>query len=149
MWIINYKIIETISQTKLSSIYKAINKQTGNVCVIKNCFQDSLSILDFKEQVDISRQVSGLVKVNKYRFFLSNDEKAKASNQTLQYGLFDYIAVTDYYQSFSALNEEYLKSFGSNDSELNPIIRSKIIHGIATIMASLHSKNIVHTNLKI
>lgn len=47
------------------------------------------------------------------------------------------------------LIEDYFNSKGSDDSILNPTIRSKIIFGVAAIMKKLHKLNIVHSNLTI
>ena len=145
----DYEIIEKIGY---SDLYKAKDKKTGKICILRHFHADNFSTIQFKQQVDISRvDGPGIIKVEKYRFRLSDDEKSKASPQTSQYSLYDYIAVLNYYSenNLSQLVIDYLESKGENNQKMNPTIRSKIIFGIAAIMKKLHKNNVLHRNLKL
>ena len=136
----DYKFIKRIKITNYSSLRMAENKKNGKVCLIKHYFfnQFNFSTINFKDQVFISRiYIPGIVRVEKYRFRLSEDD--------------DYIAITDYYENNDVpqLTNEYLDSSGAQNEKMNPTIRIKIIFGVAATMKQLHKRNIIHRNLKL
>ena len=89
---------------------------------------------------------------------MNEEERKKAKTQKIQFegskktiDLTGFIFVFDFIKhgSLLALNNDYLESKGSNRKIINPITRSKIIYGIASIMNCMHKHIIMHRNLDI
>lgn len=93
-----------------------------------------LPIKFVKSTLFVSFNISGIVKILGYKFL---QDKSIIIKEFMKYG------------PVGKLTREYIKSKGSENSQLNPTIRSKIIFGVAVIMKKIHAHNIYFFNLNV
>lgn len=107
--------------------------------------------IDFIQEVNISRiDIPEIIKVQKFYFPLIREEQAVLKSlDPFQSNC--YITASEYlqYGNIFDIKEKYLKSKGTINTLMNPLIRNKIIFGVAATMKKLHKKNIIHRGLKL
>lgn len=130
-----YELIQKIGRGSFGQVYEAINKKTGEKVAIKTILliNDRKGLIDSLEVHKLN--TPGFLKI--YGYHINNKNEFHLVMELLKYNL-------------SMHNLRYIRTKGKDENNiLNPTIRSKIIFGIATILKTMHEKNVLFNNLKL
>lgn len=134
----DYFVIEEISNNESCIMKKAIEKKTGRFVFLFESRND-------KEDDDVFKvfQKNALRHI-KICFHLHHPAILKVKKFII-YNRYGLTLITKFLTNWniSALTKEYLDTKGQNKNKMNPLIRSKIIFGIASAMKYLHQQNII------
>lgn len=116
-------------QEKTKYYQKAIDKKTGQEVLIKFFKNSDFFLGNVVREIYIvhSLNLPGIVEILGYQFI---GQKSFVVKESLKFG------------PVGAQVKEYLKTKGSENSQLTPTIRSKIIFGVACTMKHIHERNI-------
>ena len=143
----DYFITEDISSNEFFIQKKAIEKKTGKFVIlidIVNNIKDKAKSRHFQMNVF---QYATLF------FHLHHPAIHKLNNIILPFSKKESIISATLIRKFykngnvAILTKEYLDTNGQNNDKMNPLIRSKIIYGVASAMKYLHDNCIINKNL--
>lgn len=143
----HYFIFENLDENECLCRKKAIDKKTGKFValsafkIIQLEEEEEESLNMFKNRfhkyikVVFTKKHPAILKMKKYGYGFDNS--------------INFFTISKFYKNgnIAASTKEYLDTNGQNKDKMNPLIRSKIIFGVASAMKYLHQLNCINENL--
>jgi serine/threonine-protein kinase len=123
----NYQILEPIGKGQFGQVFRAINRQTGQIVALKQLARKKLPTSRFL------RELSFLVRLNHPNIVCCH---------AIEYSKTERYLVMDYYEGGS------LRNFLTSNQELSLLARLQLVDNLLCGLEYIHSKGVIHRDLK-